>query len=158
MSKNKIVDLKSLGIIQDVKELKSKKEKASSNFDVGYAKEKLKWDKEKIRVRDSQNYSKEQKEAAYDTINRRENKLKEQAGIKKQENKIYEHSFVGKLSNKIGEGARKLATQRIISRKILKKNNMTVRIPEYKAPSVLGDPNRFFKDELSQERRNMFFQ
>jgi hypothetical protein len=47
-------------------------------------------------------------------------------------------------------------TAKITSKKIMKQSQMTVKIPEYKAPSVLGDPNRFFKDEYEQERRNLF--
>lgn len=154
----KIIDLKSLGISQDLKELKNKKEKVSSNFDVGYAKEKLKLNKERIRVRESPEYSREQKEAAYDTISRREGKIKEQAGIKKQEQVIYEHSFEGRATKNILAGVRKYATQRIISRKILKNPQMIVHVPNRKVEDVLHDPNRFFKNELSNERRNMFFQ
>ena len=45
--------------------------------------------------------------------------------------------------------------QKIKSHTIVK-GKMSVHIPEFKAPSILGDPNRFFKDTLEQERRNMF--
>jgi hypothetical protein len=54
------------------------------------------------------------------------------------------------------KGIIKQLTQKITSKKIMKPSQMTVKIPEYRAPSVLGDPNRFFKDEYEQERRNLF--
>lgn len=47
---------------------------------------------------------------------------------------------------------------RVISRPVLKKSNIVVNIPDYKAPSVLGDENRFFKGELNKEKRNFFLQ
>jgi hypothetical protein len=155
---SKTVDLKSLGVIQDMKELKGSKGKTSSNFDTHYAKEKLKWQKEKISIRDNPNISKEQKVAAYDTIDRKLNKEKENANIRQQEAAIEKNSFLGKFSNKLESGARKLATQRVISRRVFKKNNMQVHIPERKVESVLNDPNRFFKNELSQTKRSLFFE
>lgn len=42
------------------------------------------------------------------------------------------------------------------SKRILKKGQMTVKIPEYKAPSILGDPNRFFKNEWEETKKSMF--
>lgn len=43
------------------------------------------------------------------------------------------------------------------TKSILKPNKMTVKIEEYKAPSVLGDENRFFKGEYEKEKRSLFF-
>ena len=50
-----------------------------------------------------------------------------------------------------------LSRQRVVSRPVLKKSNMGVNIPDYKAPSILGDENRFFKGEFDKEKRSMFF-
>ena len=46
--------------------------------------------------------------------------------------------------------------KKMILKRILKKGQMTVKIPEFKAPSILGDQNRFFKDEFEKEKRSMF--
>jgi len=46
--------------------------------------------------------------------------------------------------------------KRMVLKRILKKGQMTVKIPEFKAPSILGDQNRFFKDEFEKEKRSMF--
>lgn len=43
------------------------------------------------------------------------------------------------------------------TKKILKSNKMTYKIEEYKAPSVLGDEQRFFKGEYEKEKRSLFF-
>jgi len=40
---------------------------------------------------------------------------------------------------------------------ILKKEQTQVTIPNYKAPSVLGDENRFFKGTMEETKRSMFF-
>jgi hypothetical protein len=42
-------------------------------------------------------------------------------------------------------------------KKVLKENKATVTIKEYDAPSVLNDPNRFFKNELEETKRSLFF-
>ena len=47
---------------------------------------------------------------------------------------------------------------KVKSKKILKKNKMGVHISEFKAPSILGDDQRFFKGEMNAEKRNMFFE
>lgn len=44
-----------------------------------------------------------------------------------------------------------------VNKAVLKKNKMSVYIPEYKAPSVLGDENRFFTGEFNKEKRSLFF-
>lgn len=44
------------------------------------------------------------------------------------------------------------------TKQVLKKNQMTVSIPDYKAPSILNDENRFFKGEMDREKKSMFFE
>jgi hypothetical protein len=61
---------------------------------------------------------------------------------------------VGSMASRL---YKKLASQRVISRQVLKKNNMQVHIQQKEIPSVLGDENRFFKGELNRERRSLFF-
>jgi hypothetical protein len=52
---------------------------------------------------------------------------------------------------------KKTIKSKLISKALLKKSNITVSIPEYKAPSILGDENRFFKGEMAREKKAMFF-
>jgi len=35
---------------------------------------------------------------------------------------------------------------------------MTTTIPDYKAPSILKDPNRFFKDAMEETKKSLFFE
>lgn len=46
----------------------------------------------------------------------------------------------------------------ITNKPILKKNKMTVTIPNYKAPIILNDENRFFTGTLNDEKRSLFFE
>jgi hypothetical protein len=45
----------------------------------------------------------------------------------------------------------------ITSREILKNGKATLNLKEYEIPSVLGDQNRFFKDEFPDETQQRFF-
>jgi hypothetical protein len=47
---------------------------------------------------------------------------------------------------------------KLIVRKLLKNTQATVTIPEYKAPSILNDPNRFFNKEMEETKKSMFFE
>lgn len=49
------------------------------------------------------------------------------------------------------------STKKVGGKKVLKKSDMTFKVSEYKAPSVLGDENRFFKGTMENEKRSMFF-
>jgi|GEM_PF-2371336 len=48
--------------------------------------------------------------------------------------------------------------RRIVSREISKKSTMVVHVPDFKAPSILGDENRFFKGEMEKTKRSMFLE
>ena len=52
----------------------------------------------------------------------------------------------------------KVLTQRLTNKTILKDKQVELKIPEYKAPSILNDPNRFFKSELEETKKSMFFE
>lgn len=79
------------------------------------------------------------------------------AGYGKISEKVYDKT-VGKVDKKLsGKKVYKALKTRMSSKKILKPNKMTVKIEEYKAPSVLGDENRFFKGEYEKEKRSLFF-
>jgi len=60
------------------------------------------------------------------------------------------------MTKKMAKKEEKASKKKIVSKRILKKGQMVVKIPEFKAPSVLGEPNRFFKDEFEKEKRSMF--
>ena len=47
--------------------------------------------------------------------------------------------------------------KKVQSKSILKKEQTQVTIPNYKAPSVWGDENRFFKGAMEETKRSMFF-
>jgi C4-type Zn-finger protein len=51
----------------------------------------------------------------------------------------------------------KFLKKQLSAKRIIKPSQVTVRIPDYKAPSVLGDENRFFKGQLNKEKKEMFF-
>jgi hypothetical protein len=94
------------------------------------------------------------------------NKLYEQSNFNPAREKFKSKIAVGasKVDTRISvglerayQGARKLASQKVVSRGVLKKNSMVVNVPNYKAPSVLGDENRFFKGEMDKEKRSLFF-
>ena len=143
-----------------MKKNKENKERFSSYYNRGIEKERLKLYKEAIRIRDSPDYSKEQKKEAFDAISRRKQRLNEKEIIDKKSKELYKKSFRGKLESGIERGYQKLAQasrERVVSRQVLKKSNMGVVIPNYKAPSILGDENRFFKGEFDKEKRSMFF-
>lgn len=47
--------------------------------------------------------------------------------------------------------------EKVVSKQVLKKNSMVVNVPDFKAPSILGDENRFFKGEMNKEKRSLYF-
>lgn len=51
----------------------------------------------------------------------------------------------------------KFSNKKTNLKKILKKSRPVVKIEEYKAPSILGDENRFFKGEIKEEKNSFFF-
>jgi hypothetical protein len=46
--------------------------------------------------------------------------------------------------------------KKIPSKRILKKDQASVTIKDYKAPDILSDPNRFFKEEFEETKRSLF--
>jgi len=50
----------------------------------------------------------------------------------------------------------KSLSKKLPSKRILKKERPTLTIKQREVPSVLGDPNRFFKDEMEEVKRTMF--
>ena len=84
------------------------------------------------------------------TIKERTKLEKAQLATKKFETKQKEKK--GKEWTKLKKSLQKKVT----SKRILKKGKMSVHIPEFKAPSILGDTNKFFKNEWEETKRSMF--
>ena len=55
------------------------------------------------------------------------------------------------------KGILKTLAKKVKSKKILKTKRPTLTIRQREVPSVLGDPNRFFKEEMEEVKRTMFF-
>ena len=51
---------------------------------------------------------------------------------------------------------KKLIERKFKVKRILKKSDVRVNMPQKRIESVLGDENRFFKNEYEQEKRSMF--
>lgn len=50
-----------------------------------------------------------------------------------------------------------LLKKKLVSKKILKPSQMTMTIKKQEPYSVLSEPNKFFKHELEEAKRSMFF-
>ena len=62
-----------------------------------------------------------------------------------------------KLKKKRRNSFLKKLEKEIKSKRILKKEQVSVNIPDYNAPSVLEDENRFFTGEFNREKKRLFF-
>ena len=47
--------------------------------------------------------------------------------------------------------------KKITSKKILRKGQVVYHVPKHEETSVLNDPNRFFKDEMEEAKKALFF-
>jgi hypothetical protein len=57
-----------------------------------------------------------------------------------------------KLMKKLG----KLARKKVQAKRITKKSKTTLTLKQREVPNVLGDPNRFFKDEMEEAKNALF--
>jgi len=64
-----------------------------------------------------------------------------------------------KKQDKKSKGSKvlKQLQKQITSKKFLKRPKLTVKIPEYKPHSILGETNKFFKNEWEESKKTMFF-
>ncbi len=51
----------------------------------------------------------------------------------------------------------KLARKKVQSRRTFKKSKTTLHLKQAEVPSILGEPNRFFKDEMGEAEHALFF-
>ena len=69
--------------------------------------------------------------------------------------KKFEERREEKKSKKIGKLLKSLSKP-VTSKRIMKKGQMTIHIPERKVESIFNDPNRFFKNEWEETKKSMF--
>lgn len=51
----------------------------------------------------------------------------------------------------------KLAKKKVVSKRTFKKSKVSLHIENKEVPSILADPNRFFKDEMEEAKNALFF-
>jgi len=56
-----------------------------------------------------------------------------------------------------GKAIKKIPNKKLKYKKITKKSKTTLHLKQKEVPSVLADPNRFFKDEMEEAKNAMFF-
>ena len=158
----KIVDLKSLGISQDVKELKSERAKKESYYNQSNEKKRLALMQEAHRIKYKSEASKENKETGLNLINEGNKKLAYEEKIARQKQKVASHSFLGRAKqglSRVGSRINKFANERAINRQVVSKSNISVRASSINRPveNIFEDENRFFKGEMAREKKAMFF-
>jgi hypothetical protein len=159
---SKIIDLKSLGISQDVKELKSEKARSSRYYNQGNEKKKLALMQEAHRISYKSEASKENKETGLSLVKEGNKKLAYEEKIAKQKQKISSNSFLGRAKqglSRVGSKINKFANERAINRQVVRKSNVSVRASSFNSPveNVFEDENRFFKGEMAKEKKAMYF-
>jgi len=58
---------------------------------------------------------------------------------------------------KIKTSKKSFVKRKVVSKPILKRTNVVVRVSSQETPSILGDPNRFFKDKYEEDKRQFYF-
>jgi hypothetical protein len=66
------------------------------------------------------------------------------------ETKVRKH-----LSN-LSSNINKIANARAINRQVVRKSNVSVKLPNNKIENIFEDENRFFKGEMAKEKKAMF--
>ena len=96
--------------------------------------------------------------AAYKKIGDEEKKLKLKEGIGQQKEKVYKKSVTGKAEKLAGKLYKKYKTQKITSRKVMKKGKVSYKVRPYvPEQKILNQENKFFKNELTNEKRSLYF-
>ena len=75
-----------------------------------------------------------------------EDDIKRKAGYIKTRQKL----------ERIGTKLERALKQKVVSRRIIRPSQATLTIKQRESSSILGDPNRFFKDEWNETKRAMF--
>ncbi len=64
---------------------------------------------------------------------------------------------IEKKSDKLMKTLGKLSRKKVQSRRTFKKSKTTIHLNNPEVPSILADPNRFFKDEMEEAEDALFF-
>ena len=154
----KMIDIKSAGLSQDLKELKySKSKKESGYYNQAFEKAKLSLARSSYNVKYNPSISKEEKERALKYIQTEKQKLSERESIDKQKQKVYEHSFGGRVEkgvNRLVEKGYKALQGRVISRGIVKQSKAILVLKE--KPKDVYVPI-YFKAEINEAKKSAFF-
>ena len=62
-----------------------------------------------------------------------------------------------KKRDKLMKTLGRLARKKVGSRRTFKKSKTTIHLRNQEVPSILADPNRFFKDEVGEAEHALFF-
>ncbi len=82
----------------------------------------------------------------------------EMLGLSKKEKETKREKKEGdKKRKEILKRLGKLARKKVPSRRTFKKSKTTLHLNNPDVPSILGEPNRFFKDEMEEAKRSLFF-
>ena len=68
-----------------------------------------------------------------------------------------EKRAVEKKKNKLMKTLGRLARKKVQSKRTFKKSKTTLHLKQREVPSILGDTNRFFKDEMEEAKDALFF-
>lgn len=101
---------------------------------------------------------KSKESSAKRTVRLREGRRLLAEKVKLEKAQLSSKKYEQKLKDKSSKKWQKLAKKLSKPKQILKKERASLTIPDYKAPSVLGDPNRFFKSEMEETKKSMFFE
>jgi hypothetical protein len=157
-----MIDIKTAGLSQDIKELKGSKTKSSGYYNQDSEKKKLGLMKSSYDVDYNSNprTPKEYKDVAKSMIDTQREKLSKEDAIKRQEKKVYSHTARGKLSagvNRMVDKFNSSLNQRVINRNVMRKSpQASVTIPKAPEEGIWQDENRFFKGNFEKEKRSMF--
>jgi len=58
----------------------------------------------------------------------------------------------------ITSGIAKLAKKTMKSRRVFKKSEVSLKLKDREIHSILRDPNRFFKSEMEETKKSLYFQ
>ena len=128
-------------------------------YNRGIEKQKLSLMKQSYGVSYNSQAPKEQKQIAQRLIKEQKQRVGQEEKIKKTEEKIREKSFLGRFKKGLGqagERVEKALQKKVVSRRILRKSQATVTIPQKQIDNPLSEPNTFFTGAFEQEKRLFF--
>ena len=152
MNRNKTIDLKKYGIIEDLREGKESK---GSKRRIYYEKPSFEKYKKEVSKTEDKNLRKE----LYKEQKKQEQKyVTQQAQIRLGSIPSKNRERVERIAKNVGKYIDKKLKERVISRKILKPNKIQVHIKERNPENVWEKQNMFFKGNYEKEKRSMFFE